>query len=63
MIVRLTQNGTTLYVNTDHVAIVSAHPQLVNQTNVTLVNGFNILADGAATEIAISFGYEIKLSE
>ena len=54
MIVKLTQNGTALYVNSDQVAIVSPHPQLVNQTNVTLVNGFNILADGAATEVAIS---------
>ena len=35
-LVKLTQNGHSLYVNPDQVAIVSPHPELVNQTNVTL---------------------------
>mgnify|MGYP001596767929 CR=1 FL=1 len=58
MIVKLTQSGTALYVNSDQVAIVSPHPQLINQSNVTLSNGINILVEGAATEIAILLGYK-----
>ncbi len=59
MIVKLIQNGTALYVNSEHVAVVSPHPQLINQTNVTLFAGINILVEGAATEVAISLGYKL----
>jgi hypothetical protein len=50
-LVKLTQKGRDLLVNTDHVAIVSGD-QLVNTTNVTLVNGVNIQVDGGLQEIA-----------
>jgi hypothetical protein len=58
MIVKLIQNGTALYVNSDQMAIVSPHPQLINQTNVTLGTGINVLVEGAASEIAVLFGYK-----
>ena len=65
-LVKLTQNGHNLYVNPDQVAIVSPHPELINQTNVTLSSGLNILVTGTASELAILIGYQkssLELSE
>lgn len=65
-LVKLTQNGHSLYVNPDQVAIVSPHPELINQTNVTLSSGLNILVTGAASELAVLIGYQkssLELSE
>ena len=55
--VKFTQNGNAAYFNTDHIAIVSPHPSLVNQTNVTLATGLNAQVDGSASEIALKLGY------
>jgi len=60
-LVKLTQNGIAVYVNPAHVALVTAHPELVNRTNVTLVTGINIQADGAGRDLADKFGYEESL--
>lgn len=53
---KLTQQGKTLYVNSEHVAIISPD-SLIGKTNVTLINGLNINVDGTAEETANSFGY------
>ena len=55
--VKFTQNGNVAYFNTDHIAIVSPHPSLVNKTNVTLATGLNASVDGSASEIALQLGY------
>ena len=60
-LVKLTQNGHSLYVNPDQVAIVSPHPTLVNQTNVTLATGLNVQTEGSASELAITLGYQKSL--
>ena len=54
-LVKLFQNGNAVYINPDHIAIVSAHPTLVNQTNVTLATGLNVQTDGSASETSHNF--------
>ena len=60
-LVKLTQSGNVVYVNPDHVAIVTAHATLVNVTNVTLATGINIQVEGSASELAQELGYKISL--
>ena len=60
-LVKLFQNGNAVYINPDHIAIVSAHPTLVNQTNVTLATGLNVQTEGSASELAITLGYQKSL--
>ena len=55
--VKFTQNGNAAYFNADHIAIVSPHPSLVNQTNVTLATGLNAQVDGSTSESALKLGY------
>ena len=55
--VKFTQNGNVAYFNTDHIAIITPHPNLVNQTNVTLATGLNAQVDGSASDIALKLGY------
>ena len=55
--VKFTQDGKVAYFNTDHIAIISPHPSLVNKTNVTLATGLNASVDGSASEIALQLGY------
>jgi hypothetical protein len=61
-LVKLTQSGNTVYVNPEHVAIVSPHASLVNITNVTLVSGINVAVEGVALEIAEKLGYKISFA-
>ena len=56
MIVKLIQSGVEIYVNSDHVAIVSPDT-LINTSNVLLVNGINAKVEGAAREVAGKFGW------
>lgn len=56
-LIKLTQSGTDIYINPDHVAIVSPDT-LINTTNVTLVNGMNAKVEGSAKEVAFRLGWE-----
>jgi hypothetical protein len=60
-LVKLLQEGNVIYVNPDHVGIVSPHATLVNRTNVTLALGLNIQVEGAASELALKLGYSSPL--
>lgn len=55
--IKLTQNGNIAYVNSEQIGIISAHPSLVNKTNVTLATGLNMEVDGSALEVAKLAGY------
>jgi hypothetical protein len=59
-LVKFTQAGKDLYINSDHVAIVSPGT-LINQTNITLVNGLNAAVEGTLTEVTASLGYKLDL--
>ena len=55
-LVKFTQTGKDLYIESDQVAIVSPG-QLINQTNVTLSNGINAAVDGTLLEVIAKLGY------
>lgn len=56
-IVKLETDKATIYVNTDHVALISPHATLLGVTNVTLSNALNFEAKGATDQIAREMGY------
>jgi hypothetical protein len=58
MLVKFTQQGKDLYINSEQVAIVSPST-LVNSTNITLVNGLNITVDLSLSETVTLLGYKV----
>ena len=56
-ILKITQNGNEAYINGDHVAIITPHPTLINQTSLLLATGLSAAVDGRASEFALKLGY------
>ena len=58
-LVKFTQTGQSLYINSEHVAVVSPHAQLIGTTNVTLANGINVAVEGNLAEVIEKLGHKL----
>ena len=57
-LVKFTQTGKDLYINSEQVAIVSPGT-LINSTNVTLANGINVAVEGSMSEVLEKLGHKL----
>ena len=57
-LVKFTQTGKDLYINSEQVAIVSPGT-LINSTNVTLANGINVAVEGNLAEVIEKLGHKL----
>lgn len=60
MIVRITQKGAEVFINSDNILIISPS-QMVNSCGVILIGGATCEVDGTAKELATKLGWQEKI--
>ena len=60
MIVKITQKGAEVFLNSDNILIISPS-QVVNACGVILIGGVSLEVDGTAKELAAKLGWQESL--